>query len=205
MNENIQKSSFSSPAIYREKARTVLQGSWNQGALITLVYAVVSIVASSFPEIGGIISLIVTGPLVFGLTMYFLRLSRKQPVEIKDLFFGFTRFGQTLVTYLLMVLFIILWSLLLIIPGIIAALSYGMTFYLLIDKPDLKPMDALKRSKEMMYGHKMDFFMLVLSFIGWALLSALTLGIGFLWLTPYIQVSVALFYQDVRDNQNLFS
>ncbi|MFP4418460.1 MAG: DUF975 family protein, partial [Chitinispirillaceae bacterium] len=69
----------------------------------------------------------------------------------------------------------------------------------------LKPMDALKRSKEMMYGHKMDFFMLVLSFIGWALLSALTLGIGFLWLTPYIQVSVALFYQDIRDNQNLFS
>ena len=95
-----------------------------------------------------------------------------------------------------MIFRIFLWFLLLIVPGIVAALSYSMTFYILADEPDINAKEALEKSKIMMDGHKMDLFLLGLSFIGWALLCILTLGIGLLWLIPYMNVSAAKFYQD---------
>jgi uncharacterized membrane protein len=99
-----------------------------------------------------------------------------------------------------MVLFIVLWLLLLIIPGIIAAISYSMTFYILADDKSIKPMEAIDKSKKMMDGYKWKYFFLCLRFFGWALLCILTLGIGFLWLIPYINVSIAKFYDDVKEN-----
>ncbi|GHT57847.1 hypothetical protein FACS18945_2990 [Bacteroidia bacterium] len=90
------------------------------------------------------------------------------------------------------------WSLLLIIPGIIAAISYSMTFYIIADDPAISAMDAINKSKKMMYGYKMKYFCLSLRFLGWALLCILTLGIGFLWLMPYIQVTFAKFYDDLK-------
>ena len=90
--------------------------------------------------------------------------------------------------------------LLLIIPGIIAALSYSMTFYILADDNSIGAMDAIKKSKKMMDGYKWKYFCLGLRLLGWALLCVLTLGIGFLWLIPYAQVSVAKFYDDVKAN-----
>ena len=98
----------------------------------------------------------------------------------------------------LMVLFICLWSLLLIIPGIIKTFSYAMTPFILEENPDLSANDAIDRSRAMMKGHKFDLFWLLLSFIGWGILCIFTLGIGLLWLTPYMQTSVAAFYEDVK-------
>jgi uncharacterized membrane protein len=97
-----------------------------------------------------------------------------------------------------MLLFVILWTLLLIIPGIIAGLSYSMTFYILSDDRTLKPREALDKSKQMMDGYKMKLFKLALRFFLLALLCILTLGIGFLWLIPYANVTMANFYDDVR-------
>jgi uncharacterized membrane protein len=99
-----------------------------------------------------------------------------------------------------MILFILLWTLLLIIPGIIAAISYSMTFYILADDNSIGAMDAIDKSKKMMDGYKWKYFCLGLRFLGWALLCILTLGIGFLWLMPYMQVSMAKFYDDVKAN-----
>jgi uncharacterized membrane protein len=99
-----------------------------------------------------------------------------------------------------MILFILLWTLLLIIPGIIAAISYSMTFYILADDNSIGAMDAIDKSKKMMDGYKWKCFCLGLRFLGWALLCILTLGIGFLWLMPYMQVSMAKFYDDVKAN-----
>ncbi len=97
-----------------------------------------------------------------------------------------------------MVIFTILWSLLLIVPGIIAAISYLMTFYIIADDNTIRAMDAIDKSKTMMYGYKMKYFKMVLRFIGWCLLCLfLALGIGFLWL---IYVSNAKFYEDIKDN-----
>lgn len=101
----------------------------------------------------------------------------------------------------LMNLKIILWSLLLIVPGLIMAYAYSMTPYILDEHPEIGAWDASKRSREMMKGHKLRLFWLDLSFIGWFLLSILTLGIGFLWLIPYNEVSRVAFYNDLKAQQ----
>ena len=98
----------------------------------------------------------------------------------------------------LMGLKLFLWYLLLIIPGIIKAFGYALTPFLLVDCPELTPLQCIKLSDKMMKGHKFDLFYLYLSFIGWALLGILTLGIGYLWLYPYMYTSVAAFYEDVK-------
>ena len=98
----------------------------------------------------------------------------------------------------LMDLFIFLWSLLFIIPGIIKSFSYAMTPFILEENPELSANEAIDRSRAMMKGHKFDYFWLLLSFIGWGFLCIFTLGIGLLWLTPYMQTAVASFYEDVK-------
>jgi len=99
-----------------------------------------------------------------------------------------------------MILFIVLRLILLIVPGIIAAISYSMTFYILAEDNTIEPQPALEKSKQMMEGNKMKFFYLGLRFFGLCLLCILTLGIGFLWLIPYINVTVANFYEDIKNN-----
>ena len=98
----------------------------------------------------------------------------------------------------LMGLKLFLWYLLLIIPGIIKAFGYALTPFLLVDCPELTPLQCIKLSDKMMKGHKFDLFFLELSFIGWILLGVLTLCIGYLWLLPYMYTSIAAFYEDVK-------
>jgi uncharacterized membrane protein len=90
-------------------------------------------------------------------------------------------------------------SLALIVPGIIASCALFLTPYLLKDNPELSIMDTLRLSRKMMQGHKMQLFKLQLSFMGWVLLNVLTLGIGTLWLLPYMMTTMATFYQDIRE------
>jgi uncharacterized membrane protein len=98
----------------------------------------------------------------------------------------------------LMVLFIFLWSLLLLIPGIVKGYAYMMTPFILKDNPELSANEAINLSQKMMKGHKFDLFYLMLSFIGWAFLGIFTLGIGYLWLMPYTYAAFAAFYQDLK-------
>ena len=97
-------------------------------------------------------------------------------------------------------LYIVLWSLLLVVPGIIKAISYSQTIYILKDNPELKFNGAIERSMAMMEGHKMEAFLLGISFIGWLLLGVLTLGIGMLWVTPYMNTAYAHFYNYVKED-----
>ena len=99
---------------------------------------------------------------------------------------------------LLMGIFVFLWTLLLIIPGIIKGFAYSLVPYILVDKPELSANEAINLSIKMMKGHKFDFFWLCLSFIGWILLAILTFGIGLFWLMPYMYTAYAAFYQDVK-------
>lgn len=92
-----------------------------------------------------------------------------------------------------------LWSILLILPGIIKSYSYAMTPYILRDYPDLTAVEALKLSERMMKGHKMELFRLQLSFLGWLALTILSVGILLPWTMPYIASAYAVFYIDVRD------
>jgi uncharacterized membrane protein len=181
------------------QARASLAGNWGQAMGVIVVQFVISTAASFIPFlIGNIINLLIGGPLSLGRTIYFLSLTRAKDKQFSMLFDGFKQFGTALATFLLMTLFVMLWCLLLIVPGIIASLSYSQTFYILADETGISPMDAIDKSKAMMRGMKWKYFCLQFRFFGWALLCILTLGIGFLWLMPYMWASNTKFYDDVR-------
>lgn len=180
-------------------ARESLDTRWGIAIGIALLFQVVlSGTAGLIPFVGVIACLIISGPMTLGLNGVFLSLARRAEVNVAQLFLGFNRFGNALGAYLLMSLFILLWSLLLIVPGIIAAYGYSMTFYIMADDPSVDAMDALARSKAMMRGKKWKLFCLSWRFFGWALLCLLTCGIGYLWLAPYMNTTFAHFYEDVR-------
>ncbi len=179
-------------------ARESLRSHWGLGVGVMALYAIITFAVSFIPFVGTVVGYLIAGPMSAGVCLVFLMLARRSPAEIGQLFSGFSRFGTALVAYLLMVLFILLWTLLLIIPGIIASYAYAMTFFVIADDPAVGPLQAITRSKEMMRGNKWKLFCLFWRFFGWALLCILTLGIGFLWLAPYIQTTLAHFYEDVR-------
>jgi len=156
---------------------------------------------SLIPFAGIITNFIISGAFMLGFAILFLNLIRIGKANLGDLFKGFNNFGKAFLAYFLMSLFTILWALLLIIPGIIAAIKYSQTFYIIADNPNIKAIDAIRESKRMMDGHKWRYFKLQLSFIGWALLSILTLGIGSLWLAQYTYASYALFYENLKGNK----
>jgi uncharacterized membrane protein len=180
-----------------DMAFDTLRGQWGLPIGVVVIYLLISFAVQIVPYVGGVAMLIIGGPLYLGFFMFFLTFSRGEDATIGQLFYGFSRFGTALGTHLLMTLFIFLWSLLLIIPGIIAGLAYSQAFFILADNPDIGPMQALRESKEMMDGYKAKFFFLGLRFLGWALLCIPTLCIGFLWYIPYYQTSLAKFYDDL--------
>ena len=146
-----------------------------------------------------IIPLIFTGPLSFGLACFCLKLIRKQEFGFENLAEGFKNFLNTFLLHILKSIFITLWTLLFIIPGIVAIFKYSMAYYILNDNPSLSAYDAITKSKEMMFGHKSELFSLWLSFLGWFILSLLTCGIGLIWAVPYYKVAVTNFYEDLKE------
>lgn len=154
----------------------------------------------------GIIALMVTA----GIAFTFLKFmdDREQDRNIySNIFSAFTS-GQPIAVFLntmLSVIFISLWSLLLVVPGIIKALAYSQTNYILKDMQaagiKITPTGAIAASRQLMVGHKGEYFLLQLSFIGWALVATLTFGIGFLWLAPYIQATNAAYYRNLAGDQ----
>ena len=148
-----------------------------------------------------IIALIIGGPLTLGYTTLILLISRNQKPDFAILFSGFKHFGASLAAYLLMFIFIILWALLFIIPGIIACLRYSQTFYILSEDENIGSLGAISKSKEMMVGNKWKLFCLYCRFIGWFILCIITLGFAGLYVGPYLSQSCANFYNDlINDN-----
>ena len=183
------------------RAREALKGKW---ALAIGTFIVNMLLAGSWGSIersASLISLVLAGPLSLGAAIFSISLARGKEAMLEQLFQGFKRFGTALGAYLLMMLYVLLWTLLFIIPGVIAALSYSLTFYILADDESIKAEDALKKSKVMMNGYKMKLFKLYLRFFLLSLLCILTLGIGFLWLIPYANITMAFFYDDVKGNE----
>lgn len=156
--------------------------------LIAIVFAVVFFVLGSIIEVGY---------ARFNLDL----VDGQKPAELSTLFGFFSHWKNTAMTNLLKSVYVFLWTLLLIIPGIIASYSYAMTGYILADNPELTADEAIARSKEMMDGNRWRLFCLQFSFIGWSILAALTLGIGNLWLTPYRQAATAAFYREVSGTE----
>jgi uncharacterized membrane protein len=184
----------------RAKARASLSGNWTASVLHTLLfYVCVGVLGgiSYIPIIGWLAIILVTGALTYGLSSYFLVLSRGEMPSTETLFSGFSRLVETFLLCLLMGIFTFLWSLLLIVPGIIAGLRYSQAYYILRDNPGMSAIEAINRSKALMAGHKGRLFVLGLTFIGWYLLCMVTFGIGLLWFTPYVYTAQAHFYNDL--------
>lgn len=144
-----------------------------------------------------LIYLIISGAIYLGYNRYILNLYDRAEARFSDLFSQFENFGNAFALNLLTGLFVFLWSLLFVIPGIVAGYSYAMAPFIMLDHPELSASECIRRSKELMYGHRGELFTLELTFIGWILLSVFTLGIGDLFLQPYIYTSRAAFYRDL--------
>lgn len=154
--------------------------------------------------VGGTLNLvhfILGGTVRLGYCKYLLKLHDGEEGEMNDLFSEFERFGDGFLLSLLTGIYVFLWTLLFIIPGIIASYRYAMAPFIMEENPGMKPSEAINASKEMMDGHKAELFTLNLTFIGWHLLNGLTLGIGSLWLNPYLNVTKAVFYRDLSSKQ----
>lgn len=136
-----------------------------------------------------------------GYCTYLLKQHDRQERDYKDLFSHFNNYGSALCLSLTEGILIFLWSLLLVFPGIIAGYRYAMAPFIMAENPELTATQAITLSKQMMKGNKGRLFCLELSFIGWALLSALTLGIGELFLVPYTSAARAAFYRSLCDEK----
>ena len=210
------------------QARHWLSGRWGLPMGFCVLNILILLGMSAIPYMNWLIQLILTGPLNLGAAVFFLTFTRGGQGDLGMLFIGFKNFGYALAAHLLMILFIYGWMLLgsalgiilfivaaasdspevivfavlLLIPGVVlsilAQLSYSQTLYILADDLGVGPLEAIRRSKELMREKRGKLFCLWLRFIGWGLLCMLTCGIGLLWLWPYAATSFARFYDDLQ-------
>lgn len=210
---------------YKNAALAALKGNWAPSVIATIVlmaftYLIIGpYVVMYMLNLNGMtpgsagLSLGVYALYIFGFTFVFSPLNIGYTYAFNSLYmegdnavtgntfrFGFRRWGRNVWGMFLVGFFTSLWSLLLIVPGIIKFYAYAMTPYILIDNPELSANQAINLSCKMMKGHKFDLFFLQLSFIGWGILSVFTGGIGLLWLMPYMMSAQAAFYQDIKQN-----
>lgn len=212
---------------FRQRALEMLRGKWGMAILTTVVASIVggllvessvSInlelddeVLSRIPEIIRVylmmifsagstlnfVRFILGGTVTLGYCKFLLNLHDDKPADVKTIFSQFDRFADGFVLHLLTWLYTLLWGLLFVIPGFVAAYKYAMAPFIMQENPGMKPKDAITASTELMDGHKLELFFLDLSFIGWELLNLLTLGIGSFWLDPYMNASRAAFYRNL--------
>lgn len=207
---------------YKNIALASLKGNWASSVVATIVlmafvYVIFGpfVVAYQFAlnhiPVNPVFAIVALATYVLGPTLVFMPLDLGYTYAANRLYVegdnrlagnafrdGFGRWGRNVWGMFLVGFFTFLWSLLLVVPGIVRFYSYSMTPYILIDNPELSANQAINLSRKMMKGHKFDLFFLQLSFIGWIFLSIFTLGIGLLWVVPYMMAAQAAFYQDVR-------
>ena len=197
-----------SRAELKQQAKEQLKGNVGSYFLVLLAYVGI---AFAIGFVGGLLSLILPilgtiamyvalPPLMIVFYMVFLNGTYGDQPKASTLFEGYKKeyFGKSIILYFLVVIFTCLWSLLLVIPGIIMAFAYSMSWFVLAENPNMTAREAIRESKEIMNGHKMDFFVLSLSFIPWILLVYVTLGIASIYVMPYMQLTITNFYHNIK-------
>ncbi len=178
-------------------ARESLQGKWGFMALVTFIYVVI-MGGLNFVFLAGTVgTYLIAGAMGVGYFSLSLKIARKQECDLSQLFSGFKIFLKSLLLYLLTIIFIFLWSLLLIVPGFVAMLRYSFVYLVAADQPEISASQMLDRSKELTYGYKWQIFCLICRFSGWFILSVMSFGIGFFWSVPYFNQSVTQLYLEV--------
>ena len=182
----------------KQKAKQQIKGHIWMFLLVNFIAVALSCV-SYIPFVGALVLFIFYPFITINLYRVYQQFAcRNVPPEPKALFQNFKEmWAKSWVLMFMMGLFVFLWSLLLIIPGIIKALSYAAAPYVLAANPELSGPEALNKSKEIMKGHKMDLFVFYLSFLGWVLLIPLTFGLILIWLLPYMSTAEAAFFANL--------
>lgn len=202
---------------YRNSALASLKGKWAPSVVCTIFYmfaVAVYLLPSYFMNphdmrpgvllvcfvLSLFLGLFVINPLTVGFLNAFnrLHLSGDENLTGNMLKISFGKLFRNVMGMFLMCLFAFLWTLLFIVPGVVKSFAYVLTPYILEDNPEISANQAINLSCRMMKGHKFELFLLMLSFIGWILVGILTLGVGYLWLIPYMYTAMAAFYQDVK-------
>lgn len=168
--------------------------------IIGLIEGVIGLL-NFLPGVGIVVTIIVTPAFALSLSRIYLGLTSFITPTVGDAFSGFDDFWSSFKVTFLTGILCFLWSLLLIVPGIIKAYSYSMAPYILAENKGMSARECLRRSKEMTNGHKMDLFVLGLSFIGWGLLCVVTLGIASIWVLPYMQTTMANAYNSLKRSE----
>lgn len=183
----------------KNKSKEQLQGRYWYIFIVVFLYFIIS--SASIPLI---IGMFLIGPLSVGVAhvlLYFIRNPEGED-NFELLFEAFKQnFVNSAITTLIVAILVFLWSLLFIIPGIIKSYSYSMTRFILADEPDISPLDAIAKSQKMMQGHKMELFLLSFSYFGWYLLGLLTFGISVFYIRPFVNVSHANFYLQLKNDR----
>ena len=192
----------------KESAKQQLKGKWGIaiGALLVANLLMTGF-TTSIPLIESnlgvslsfnLLGLIFSSVMVIGVCNFCLKVAKNENIEFTDIFSGFKVFLKAMGLNILISLGVVLGTLLFIIPGIILAFMWSQANYILAEDNEKGVFQCLTESKNMMNGYKMDLFVLELSFIGWFVLCTFTLGIGYLWLMPYYNVTLANFYLDIK-------
>jgi len=170
--------------------------------LISIIpFALGSVFSAAIPFIAIFIVLIEI-LLNYGLNNIYLKVARLKSAVYKDIAVGFNpnELQKNLVTGLLALMWIILYTLLLIIPGIIKSYEYSQIFYVALDKPNLSSKEVLAESSRIMNGNKAKLFSLQLSFIGWGLLVLITFGLASIYVTPLYRMALTEFYLEINND-----
>lgn len=202
---------------YKNEALSALRGNWANALVATIILVALALFFSSNDAINSYYQRIVINPFI-GYSLSFVSLFVLLPLAVgysnsmrvlletgdnrltnNSFSLGFGNWLHVVWGMILSTIYIFLWTLLLIIPGIIKSYSYALTPYILVEHPEMSANDAIEESMRLMDGHKFDLFYLQLSFIGWAILSILSLGLGFFWLIPYQMTAQAAFYRDIKN------
>lgn len=203
---------------FRKLGREALAGNWLVAVFVTLLAGLLggigygNFVSYSTDEamylptfalviltVYAVAVFIIGGAVELGLCCFYIQLQQRREIAVSDLFSRFSILGRAFLLRLYIYILIFLWSLLLVIPGIVAAYRYSMAPYLMSQDPKLGVRQAVDISKQMMNGHKGRLFCLDISFIGWFILGAVTFGLGLLFVFPYLLSSRAAFFLDLRN------
>lgn len=185
-------------ATLKSAAKRQIKGNIGILFAISLLTGLIGGALGGIPVVGSIASMFVSAAFSLALINIYMGITEGRKPEVGDLFSQFKNIIPAFCTTFLVGLFTFLWSLLLIVPGIIKGCSYSQAMYILAEDPSMGATEAINRSKEMMEGHKMEYFLLGLSFIGWSILGVFTLGILYIWLIPYMNTTYANYYKSLK-------
>lgn len=204
----------------KRRSLDALKGNWGKAILLTVLISIITVLIPTAMDIqrsGGVepwvneeapgslfsfVYEIVLMPFYVGVSWFYISLVRKEKAQIRNIFKIYQDGRLTLKliwTYIVMIFFILLWTLLLIVPGIIKSISYSQTLYILRDHPEYSATEAITESRRLMDGYKWKYVLFLLSFIGWFLLTAITFGLAWFFVGPYFSAAQAVFYDELKE------